>query len=415
MAVAGAPLGRYWAAATISSFGTAVTTVAMPVLVVQELKASAFSVGVVNAAQFVPYAVLGLIAGVYADRWRRQRILVWSSVGRSATLGALPVLWACGALEVWTLVMLLLAFGAFSVFAFAATQSLLPRLVPRGRLVEANARLDQSDAAAQTLGPALGGGLVGLLGAPVAIAVDAVSYLLDAVLNTGLRVRETPADRIVQRNLRREIGEGLRWTYRHPTLAPLAVSTHVWFVANSAGFTALAIVALRQMGLSAFAFGLLVACSGIAGLVGATAAPTIGRGLGTGPAIIATRAVYPVAWLLVAAAPDVPAGVVLLGAALLLQGLAMGVENANDTGYWQLVTPDELLGRANATRRSVNRSAGALGAVLGGTALTIFDETLTLIGVVAVFGVSAAVVGREANKMVPSGLSDHASVELPRR
>ena len=393
MAVADVPFGRYWAAATISSFGTAVTAVAMPVLVIQGLKASAFSVGVVNAAQFVPYAVLGLIAGVYADRWRRQRILVWSSVGRAASLGALPVLWAFGALEVWTLVVLLLAFGAFSVFGFAATQSLLPQLVPRDRLVEANARLDQSDAAARTVGPALGGGLVGLLGAPVAIAVDAVSYLADAVLNAGLRVDETPADRTVQRHLRREIGEGLRWTYRHPTLTPLAVSTHVWFVANAAGFTALAVVALREMGLSAFVFGLLVASSGMASLVGATASPTVGRRLGTGPAIIATRTVHPIAWILVAAAPEIPAGVVLLGAALVLQGLAMGVENANDTGYWQVVTPDRLLGRANATRRSVNRSAGALGAILGGMALTLFDERVTLIGVAAVFAASAAIVG----------------------
>ena len=101
-----APFVRYWAAATINSFGTAVTTVAMPVLVIQELDASAFSVGVVNAAQFVPYAVLGLVAGVYADRWRRRRILVWSSLGRAVTLGALPVLWAFGGLEVWTLVVL---------------------------------------------------------------------------------------------------------------------------------------------------------------------------------------------------------------------------------------------------------------------------------------------------------------------
>ena len=278
-------------------------------------------------------------------------ILVWSSLGRAATLGALPVLWAFGALEVWTLVVLLLAFGAFSVFAFAATQSLLPRLVPRNRLVTANARLDQSDAAAQTLGPALGGGLVGLLGAPLAIAVDAVTFLVDAVLNAGLRVDEPPADRTVQRHLGREIREGLRWTYRHPTLAPLAMSTHVWFVANAAGFTALTVVALRQMGLSAFVFGLLVASSGVASLVGATVAPRVGRRLGTGPAIIATRSVYPLAWILVAAAPDATTGVVLLGAALVLQGLAMGIENANDTGYWQIVTPDRLLGRANATRR----------------------------------------------------------------
>ena len=391
--MADAPFRRFWAAATISSFGTAVTTVAMPVLVIQQLDASAFSVGVVNAAQFLPYAVLGLVAGVYADRWRRQRILVWSSLGRAATLGAVPVLWALGALEVWTLVVLLLAYGACSVFAFAATQSLLPRLVERHRLVVANARLDQSDAAAQSLGPALGGALVGLLGAPLAIAVDAVSYLVDAVLNAGLRVDEPPAEPAVQRHLGREIREGLRWTYRHPTLAPLAVSTHVWFVAHAAGFTALTVVALREMGLSAFVFGLLIASGGVASLVGATIAPTVGRLLGTGPTIIATRSVHPIAWILVAAAPDVPTGVVLLGGALVLQGLAMGVENANDTGYWQTVTPDRLLGRANATRRSANRTAGALGAVLGGTALTVFDERLTLIGVAAVSAVSVVIVG----------------------
>ncbi len=144
------------------------------------------------------------------------------------------------------------------------------------------------------------------------------------------------------------------------------MSTHVWFVAYAAGFTALTVVALRQMGLSGLAFGLLVASSGVASLAGATVAPMVGRRLGTGPTIIATRLVHPVAWVLVAAAPDAAIGVVLLGGALMLQGFAMGVENANDTGYWQIVTPDRLLGRANATRRSANRSAGALGAVLAG-------------------------------------------------
>jgi hypothetical protein len=86
--------------------------------------------------------------------------------------------------------------------------------------------------------------------------------------------------------------------------------------------------------------------------------------------------------------------VVLLGGALVLQGLAMGVENANDTGYWQTVTPDRLLGRANATRRSVNRSAGALGALLGGIALTVFDEQQALLGVAALSVVSAVIVAR---------------------
>jgi MFS family permease len=177
---------RYWMAAALSSFGSAVTAVAMPVLVVQLLGATPFKVGVVNAAQFVPYALLGLVAGVYIDRWRRKPVLVWASVGRALSLSAVPVLWLMGVLEIWMLIVALLLFGAFSVFGFAATQSLLPRLASQARVVSANARLDQADAGAATLGPAIGGGLVGLLGAPVAIAIDAISYLVDAALNASI-------------------------------------------------------------------------------------------------------------------------------------------------------------------------------------------------------------------------------------
>ena len=107
---------RYWTAAAISSFGSAVTAVAMPVLVVQLLRATPLEVGVVNAAQFVPYALLGLIAGVYAGRWRRKPVLAWASVGRALSLGAIPVRWLTGVLQIWILVIALLLFGAFSVF-----------------------------------------------------------------------------------------------------------------------------------------------------------------------------------------------------------------------------------------------------------------------------------------------------------
>lgn len=382
---------RYWCAAAISSFGTAVTAVAMPVLVVRTLESTPVEVGVVNAAQFVPYAGLGLIAGVYVDRWRRRSVLVWSSFGRALALGAIPALWALAVLNVWLLVILLLAFGAFSVFGFAATQSLLPRLVPASELVKANARLDQTDTAAQTLGPVLGGAMVGVLGAPVAIAVDAVSFGVDAALNAGLRVEEprpAPAER---RDVLGEIREGVHWTYRHRTLGPLAVSTHVWFLANSASFTALSVIALRTLGLSSLVFSLLLATSGLAGLVGATLAPRAGRQWGTGPTIICARAAYPVAWLVVALTLNTSAHLAALFVALAIHGLAAGVENANEMSFWQAVTPDRLLGRVNATRRSANRTVAVVGSVFGGAALAIAGDRVTILGVAALFGVAAAI------------------------
>jgi MFS family permease len=181
------------------------------------LGADALQVGIVNAAQFAPYAVLGLLAGVWVDRWRRRPTLVIASLGRAAALAAIPVLWVLGLLDVWVVAALMLVFGGFSVFGFAASQSLLPRIVPRQRLLGANARLDQGEAAAQTAGPTLGGALVSWLGAPLTIALDALTYLVEAVLTATIRMEEKRMPRR-RRRLAAEAIDGLRATYRHPSL-----------------------------------------------------------------------------------------------------------------------------------------------------------------------------------------------------
>jgi MFS family permease len=396
---------RFWAAAAISSFGSAATAAAMPVLVVRVLGATPFEVGVVSAAQFVPYAALGLIAGVYADRWRRKPILVWASIGRALCLGAVPALWLTGVLQIWTLVIALLSFGAFSVFGFAATQSLLPRLVPRAGLVTANARLDQTDAAATTLGPAIGGGLVGLLGAPVTVAVDAISYVVDAVLTASIRVDE-PRPKPRARNLRAEMRDGLRWTYRHRSLGPLAVSTHVWFLANGAAMTVLSLLALRSLGFTAYTFGILLAVFGITSLIGASIAPRCGDRIGLGRVVIAARVAYPITWLLAAITPATDVGTALLFVALALQGLAAGAENSNEMGLWQALTPDELLGRVNATRRSINRTTAALGALIAGLLAGHIGNRLTLACTVFVFVVAALAAALSPLADAPRAVDD---------
>ncbi|MFT7712176.1 MFS transporter [Clavibacter tessellarius] len=387
----------YWAAATVSSFGTAVSAVAVPVLVVTVLHATPFEVGLVNAAQFLPYALFGLIVGAYVDRFPRKPLLIGASVGRALCLGAIPLLWAMGILDLWMTATALFAFGLLSVVGFAATQSLLPRIVPRPLLLAANARVDQSEAAAQTAGPALGGVLVGIVTAPVAIALDAVSYLVDAVLIARVRVVERIPARPASASLRRDIADGLRWTYRHPALAPLAVSTHLWFLANAAGLTVFATLALRTLALPAAAYGAVLAVSGVAMLVGATAAPRLGARFGAGRTIIAARAAYPVAWAAIAVATSgvgsevPPATVVTLFVAFAVQGLAAGIENANEMSLRQTVTPDELLGRMNGTMRSANRTLAAAGAVSGGALMTAVGGGPALVAV-ALVSLAAAVV-----------------------
>ncbi|MBA8990988.1 MFS family permease [Curtobacterium pusillum] len=350
-----------------------------------------------NAAQFLPYALFGLIVGAYVDRFHRKPLLIWASVGRGLCLGTIPVLWLTGLLNLWVTAAALFVFGILSVVGFAATQSLLPRIVPRPLLLAANARVDQSDAAAQTVGPALGGVLVSIVTAPAAIALDAVSYFVDAVLIARVRVVEQTPARQAGARLRRDIADGLRWTYGHPTLAPLALSTHLWFLANAAALTVFATLALRTLALPAAVYGALLAVSGAAMLVGATAAPRLGTRFGAGRTIIAARAAYPIAWAAITlatvgigvAAPT--ATVVVLFVAFAVHGAAAGCENANEMSLRQTVTPDALLGRMNGTMRSANRTLAAAGAVGGGALMTVAGDGFALLAVTLVFACTVLV------------------------
>ena len=151
----------------------------------------------------------------------------------------------------------------------------------------------------------------------------------------------------------------------------------------------LSLLALRSLGFTAYTFGLLLAVFGITSLIGASIAPWCGARLGSGRVIILARVAYPVVWILVAVAPSTAIGDALLLVALSLQGLAAGTENSNEMGWWQALTPDELLGRVNAARRSANRTMAALGALIAGLVVGLIGVRPTLIGVIVVFAAAA--------------------------
>ena len=204
------------------------------------------------------------------------------------------------------------------------------------------------------------------------------------------------------RHLRAEIRDGLQRTYRHRTLGPLAASTHVWFVANGAAMTVLPLFALRSLGFTAFTYGLVLAAFGVASLAGASTAPRIGARLGSGRAIILARVAYPIVWLVVAVVPPTDVGDALVFVALSLQGLAAGIENSNEMGYWQALTSDEFLGRVNATRRSVNRTMAALGALVAGLTVGLVGYRPTLIGVIVAFTAAALTAALSPLRAAPS-------------
>lgn len=361
---------RFWAASTVSDFGTYITTIAISVIIVLRLDGGSTEVGLVNAARWLPYLLLGLLAGAWIDRRPRKPILVAGDFGRGAILASIATLGLGGWLTIPVLAALMFLFGALSIVSDAAFQSFIPQLVPRGLLVRANARLEQSDSVAQTAGPALAGWLIQVLSAPAALLVDAASYFISGSVVASIPTAQASPAPASSASVRQRVVEGLRWVYLHQRLGPMAYTTNLWFVANSMFVAVFAVYALRERDLGAGGLGVVLACAGVGAVIGTTASSRVGEALGAGRTMILGRAAYPPAFALVAVAGFAPVGewtgFAAIAAGQLLIGLGLGLEGPQEMGYQQAITPDRLMGRMSATRRSINRGMIVLGAPLGG-------------------------------------------------
>ncbi|MBP2321244.1 MFS family permease [Kibdelosporangium banguiense] len=356
---------RFWAADTVSLVGTYVTALALAVLAEKQLHSSNAEFGALNAARWVPYLLFGLIAGVLVDRYRRRPILIGADFARAGLLGLIPLLTVTGLLTMPILIGIVAVFGTLSLVYDAAHQSFLPQLVPAALLTEANARLEQTNSVAQGAGPALAGWLIKVAGAPVAILVDAVSYFFSGLMLRKIQVPER-SPQPESRHLGREIREGLAWVYTHRVLAPLAISSHAWFLFNGMVMTVLPFFVLRGLGFDEFVLGLTMAAAGAGGAAGASLSGRAVRRLGAGRAIIAGRWLTPVGYGLIPFATNATTGLVLLFAGQFVFGMSIGLDGPAEMGYRQTVTPDRLQGRMNATMRSINRGMIVFGAPLGG-------------------------------------------------
>ena len=360
----------FWTAGTVSEFGAYVTTIAIQVLVLTTLHGTAFDVGLINASRWVPYLVLGLVIGALVERRKRRPLLIVADAARGVLLALIPLLALYDLLSVPLLMVFVAVFGFFSLINDAAIQAFLPRLVPQRSLLAANARIDQSSSVAQTSGPAIGGALVGILGAPFAVLIDAATYFFSAIALARIRVTETTSSPSERKHLGAEISEGLRWVYRHRTLGPVAISTHVWFVFSAMLGTVFVPFVLLSQKLSAFELGLTLSAAGIGALAGSLISTRLGRRWRAGHLVIACYFIEPIAWMIIAVAPSGAghhvATIIVFAVGQGLFGLALGVSNPHEMGYRQAVTPDGLQGRTNTTMRSFNRAAIIVGAPLGG-------------------------------------------------
>ncbi|MHA3836069.1 MFS transporter [Terrabacter sp. AAH1] len=382
---------RFWRASAVSGLGSYVTLFALQALVVLDLHGTATEVGWLNAARWLPYLVLGLLVGAIVDGRRRLPLMVGTDLAQAFLLLTIPLLWWFEALSLPALLAVVALSGTAAVINGAAEMSFLPRLLETRHLQPAHARIDGTDAAASTAGPALGGLLVNAVGAPLAVLLDSLTYVYSALTLRRMRVDEPPPRTgVTVRTLLREIVEGVRWVYRSSGLAAIAVATHAWFVGNAIVGVVLAPYVLLTLDLTAFQFGIVGAAGGVGAVAGAVLTTWVGRRLGTGRTIIACHVVTTagvVAMVLAGQAAGTAFAAVLLGQ--FLYGLAMGMSNSHEMSYRQLMTPDSLQARTNTTLRSFNRAVAMVVAPAAGVLADGWGIRPTLLLAAAVFALVA--------------------------
>lgn len=367
---------RLWAGQTISQLGSQITFLALPLTAILALDAGPAETGLLTAAGALPSLLVGLHAGAMVDRRQRLPIMVGGDLGRAALLALVPLAWAIDRLSIGLLVAVVALVGLLTLFFDVAYQALLPAIVPRERLVEGNAKLELSVTVAQIAGPTLAGGLIRLLTAPIAIAVDALSFVLSGLVLAGIRVEERIArspDR--GRRIGAEIGEGLRLVVGDGRLRAIAGTRGLLELFNAMLEAVFLLYLVRALGLGPGLIGAIFAVGSAGFALGALLPARAAGRFGVGPTTVGALALLAVSDLLVPLAAGSKLVVVpLLVGAQFLFGVGLTVFNVNQVSLRQAVVPDGLQGRATATVRVLATGLIPLGALLGG----LLGETIGL-------------------------------------
>ena len=361
-----------WGAETISQFGSQVTFLALPLVAILVLDESTFRVALLTSVAFLPFLLFTLPAGVWVDRLRRRPILILSDCLRALTLITIPVAHWLGVLTIWQLYAVAFVHGVGTVFFDVSYQSYLPALVGRDQIVEGNSKLEVSRAAANIGGPGLAGGLVAVLTAPIAILADAISFLVSAFLLGVIRTTEDAPPREERRSLKSELGEGLRYVLTHRYQRGMVASVAISNFFGQVVFSILLVYAVRELGLSAGTIGIVLAVGNLGTLAAALTARRISDRLGVGRTILLAAALFCPATLLIGLAPK-DLAIPFITVSMLILGFGAILYNVTAISLIQAITPDRMLGRANASRRFVvwgvipfgGLAGGALGSAIG--------------------------------------------------
>jgi MFS family permease len=382
---------RVWAAASISIFGSLITRMALPFVAILVLGSGPVEVAVLRSMDVAATLVFGLLAGAWVDRLRRRPVLIWTDLGSALLLGSIPVAYVGGWLSFGQLVVVTALAAILATLFDAADSAYLPTIVERDRLVDANGALAASGSVAELTGFGISGILVQVLTAPIAILVDAATFLVSAVLLATIgRPEPPPPPPEAREPVMVEIRHGLGLVVREPILRAFALAR----MAHEGGWgffgATFLLFAVDELGLGPAAIGIIAGVGGFASFVGALVSMRATRRFGVGPTAIAALALAAVGGALI---PIAPVGAPLVAVALLVgQQLvadsAATVYEVTETTVRQTVVDDRELGRVTATFRvgagfaqlCTTLAGGLLAAAFGLRPVLALGPILVLLG-----------------------------------
>ena len=368
-----------WAGEGTSQLGAQLAGLAMPIVAVTLLQATDAEMGYLNAAQTAAFLVVGLPAGAWLDRMRKRHVMIVADLVRAAAVAVIPLLAVLGHLEIWHLVVVGAVVGIATVFFDVGYQSFVPVLVDDEHVGDANGILE---ATAQTMrlgGPALAGALLGILAAPVVLLANVAGFLVSALALSGIRDGEVVAPKEDRRPLHLEIAEGIRFVASDDLLRRIVATVALSNLGSVIVYTLLPIAILRILGIDPLVFGIILSIGAVGGLAGSVLAMRIARWMGEGPAITWSTVVFVAASTLLPLAvlvPDAAVALLIVGEALF--GFTVLVFNIVQVTARQRLCPKPLLGRMNASIRTVVWGVMPIGALLAGALGTAFGTVAAM-------------------------------------
>jgi MFS family permease len=377
--------GRLFAGMTVGTFGANLNAIALPLTAVIFLDASPSQMGILGAVALAPFLVFGLPAGVWVDRLPYRTTLVSSGLAGAILVGTVPLLTVLHVLAMWQLYVIGFLVGICTLFSSLASTTFVPRLVPKGQLLQANAALSQSGTIMGVTGSAAGGALVQVLTAPIALVVDAAASLVAAVCHGLIREpgKVIRPDSSQRERLGASILEGFRAVYEQPILRVMMLSATLGALAGQVQAVVLMLFFAKDLGLEAGVIGALVAVAGVAGVVGALVAAPFTAWAGHGRTFLAGTLIASLAGIVLALAGG-PAWLVLVVvvASQVLRGLGQPLYSVNQVTVRQALSPEGTLARVNATWRFLVFGMQPIGALIGG----LLGETVGLRGTILLSG-----------------------------